>query len=103
MSLRLVSLGLVLLLFGALTAAALMDVGYMGILRPHFESFGAGQVLADLVIACTLACFWMVHDARSRGTNPWPFVVITLVAGSFGPLTYLVSRELRGRSGSPSR
>lgn len=103
MSLRLVSLGLVLLLFGALTAAALMDVGYMGILRPHFESFGAGQVLADLVIACTLACFWMVRDARSRGTNPWPFVVVTLVAGSFGPLTYLLSRELRARSGSPSR
>ncbi len=67
MSPRLVLLGLVLLAFGALTAAALLDVGYLGILRPHFESFGAGQVLADLVIVCTLACIWMVRDAPAQG------------------------------------
>jgi hypothetical protein len=101
MSARLLSLGLVLLAFGALTTAALLDVGYLGILLPHFQSLGAGQVLADLVIVCTLACFWMVRDARARGLNPWPFVVITLVAGSFGPLTYLLLRELRGGSTDP--
>ena len=37
----------------------------------------------------------MVADARQRGINAWPFVLITLVAGSFGPLFYLVLRELR--------
>ena len=106
MSPRLVLLGLVLLAFGALTAAALLDVGYLGILRPHFESFGAGQVLADLVIVCTLSCIWMVRDAPAQGLNPWPFVVITFIAGSFGPLTYLALRELRGssaRSGRPGK
>ncbi len=97
MSLRLLALFVVLALFGALTTLALLDAGYMGIVRPHFQSWGAGQVLADLVIACVLACFWMVSDAQKRGLMAWPFVVLTLVAGSFGPLGYLVVRELQGR------
>jgi hypothetical protein len=81
--------------FGALTYCALADVGYLGIIEPHFRSWGAGQVFADLVIALTLACVWMVADARTRGVNPWPFVLLTLAAGSFGPLVYLVVRELK--------
>lgn len=36
----------VLVLFGALTAAALWYHGYWGILRPHFQSLATGQVLA---------------------------------------------------------
>lgn len=95
MSLRLLALFLVLALFGTLTAVALLDVGFLGILLPHFRSWGAGQVLADLVIACTLGCVWMVSDARGRSLNAWPFVILTLIAGSFGLLGYLVMRELR--------
>ena len=93
MSMRLLFLVLVLALFGALTAAALADVGYLGILAPHFQSWGAGQVLADLVILALLGCIWMVQDARARGVAAWPFVLLTLVGGSFGVLVYLVMRE----------
>lgn len=91
------ALGLVAVLigFGALTAAALVDVGYWGILAPHFQTLGAGQVLADLVILATLAGAWMLRDARSSGVPPWPYVVLTLAAGSFGPLPYLLHREWR--------
>jgi len=95
MSIRLVTLLVVIVLFGALTVVALLDVGYLGIVRPHFQAWGPAQVLADLVILAVLSCVWMVGDARARGTNPWPFVLLTLVAGSFGPLFYLVARELR--------
>jgi hypothetical protein len=84
---------LVLVLFGALTAVALWQHGYWGIFAPHFQTFGAGQVLADLVIALVLAIIWMWHDARARGRNPWPFIAITIVAGSFGPLIYLLLRS----------
>ncbi|HVH06392.1 MAG TPA: DUF2834 domain-containing protein [Myxococcota bacterium] len=95
MSTRLVLLLAVMAAFAGLSALALADVGYFGIIAPHFSSWGAGQVLADLVIACSLACFWMVADARAHGINPWPFVVATLFLGSFGVLGYLVLREVR--------
>ena len=96
MSGRLVGLLLVIVAFGALTAIALLDVGFWGIIAPHFRSWGAGQVLADLVIVAVLACIWMVRDAPKNGLVAWPFVLLTLGAGSFGPLFYLVARELRG-------
>jgi hypothetical protein len=95
MSARLVVLLVVLVLFGALTGMALLDVGYLGIIEPHFQSWGAGQVFADLVILAVLSCFWMHGDAPTRGLSAWPFIVLTLAAGSFGPLAYLLVRELR--------
>ena len=98
MSIRLLSLITVIVAFGVLTAMALLEVGYLGILEPHFQSWGGAQVFVDLVIVCLLACIWMVNDAPSRGLSAWPFVLITLIAGSFGPLTYLAVREWRARS-----
>ena len=82
--------------FGALTALALLDVGYLGILEPHFRSWGGAQVFTDLVIALLLACIWMVGDARAHNLPAWPFIALTLAAGSFGPLLYLLVREVRG-------
>lgn len=92
---RLTALVVVIAAFGLLSTVAMLDVGYWGILKPHFESWGAGQVLADLVILAVLSCIWMIRDARARGLIVWPYLAVTLVAGSFGPLLYLVVRELR--------
>ena len=85
-------LAAVLLPFSLLSGAALWYHGYWGILEPHFKSFGEGQVLADLVIALTLVMVWMWRDAQATGRNPWPWIVATLVTGSFGPLIYLLTR-----------
>ena len=95
MRMRVLALVVVVCLFGALSATALLDVGYFGIIAPHFKSWGAGQVFADLVIMCVLGCIWMLHDARAHGLNAWPFVFLTLLAGSFGPLFYLLLRAVR--------
>src|SRR5262245_31248424 len=95
MSARLLALFAVLGLFGALSAVAILDVGYFGLVTPLLRSWGGGQVLADLVILCTLGALWMVEDGRARGINPWPYVIVTVLAGSFGVLFYLVARELR--------
>lgn len=95
MSGRLLLLLGVIVLFSVLTALALMDVGYVGIIEPHFQSWGGGQVFADLVILAVLAVMWMFADARTSGINAWPFFILTLVGGSFGPLLYLVVREVR--------
>ena len=86
---------LVIAAFGALSAYAVMDVGYLGIFDYHRHSSAGWQVITDLVIVCTLAIFWMVSDARKTGRNPWPYVVVTLAAGSFGPLFYLLVGEFR--------
>ena len=82
-----------LVLFGALTAAALWQHGYWGIIAPHFQTFGGGQVLTDLVIALTLAMIWMWQDAKVTGRNAWPWIIVTLAVGSFGPLIYLLTRK----------
>ena len=64
-----------------------------GIIAPHFRSTGAGQVFADLIISLILAMIWMAHDAKRLGRNPWPWIALTLAAGSFGPLVYLLMRK----------
>ena len=102
MSGRLVLLLIVIAGFTVLSVLALMDVGYFGIIEPHFRSWGGAQVFTDLVIVAVLACIWMSNDARERGLPAWPFIVITVFAGSFGPLLYLVARELRSTARRPA-
>ncbi len=82
-------LGLVLIAFGALTSVALWQSGYLAIFTGQFANAAGLQVLADLVIALSLVLVWLWHDARRAGRNPWPWVLMTLAAGSFGPLLYL--------------
>ena len=89
----------ILLAFGALTSLALVEHGYLGIIAYHLPSSAGWQVGTDLVIVCTLAMVWMVVDGRRTGRNPWPYVVITVFLGSFGPLLYLLVGEL----GAPRR
>jgi len=86
-------LTIILILFGALSAAALWQHGYWGIIAPHFQSFGGGQVFADLVIALALVMVWMWRDAKATGRTAWPWIAATLALGSFGPLVYLLTRK----------
>jgi hypothetical protein len=87
-------LTIVLILFGALTAAALWQSGgLMGIVSWHVKSFGGAQVLADLVIALTLFMVWMWRDAQAIGRTAWPWVIATLALGSIAPLLYLLTRR----------
>jgi hypothetical protein len=79
--------------FLVLTAYAVLQVGYLGIFDYHRHSPAGWQVFADLVIALVLVLSWMIPEARSRGENPWPWVGLTLLAGSIGPLAYLIFRR----------
>ncbi|MFK8015834.1 MAG: hypothetical protein AB8G17_10385 [Gammaproteobacteria bacterium] len=76
--------------FSIVTIIALRDVGYMGIFNYELAATPGWQVLFDLVIAVGLICLWMISDARRNGRTVWPYLVIAVTAGSFGPLLYLL-------------
>ncbi|MEM8660965.1 MAG: DUF2834 domain-containing protein [Pseudomonadota bacterium] len=85
------ALAIILLVpFTVLTAYTVVQVGYIGIFDYQRHSPAGWQVFADLVIALLLVLTWLIVDARRNGRNPWPWVVVTLVSGSFGPLLYLI-------------
>ena len=86
---------IVIAAFGALSDVALYEHGYFGIFAYHLPSSAGLQVLSDLVIACSLIMVWMIGDARRNGRKALPYLLLTLVAGSFGPLLYLLLGEFR--------
>lgn len=85
-----IALALVLVAFGAFSTYTMLQVGYFGIWQAGMASIGAWQVLMDLVIMSVLALGYMWRDARLSGRSFWPFAAVTLAAGSFGPLLYLL-------------
>lgn len=86
---------LALTVHGGITAGALWMDGLAGIIAAIGHSYGAIQIFADLVIALTLVMVWMWRDAKNSGRNIWPWIVFTLVAGSFGPLLYFLTGKER--------
>ena len=86
---RLISI-VILLPFLALTGYAVWDVGLLGIPEYHLHSSAGWQVFVDLVIACVLLMFFLIKDARSKGINPWPWVIATAFTGTISPLVYFV-------------
>ncbi|EHR70723.1 hypothetical protein BurJ1DRAFT_1870 [Burkholderiales bacterium JOSHI_001] len=81
--------------FGALTAVAVWQHGFVGIFAWQLQNSAGLQVLCDLILALCLVLIWLWRDAKSSGRNPMPWVVFTLVAGSFGPLLYLLTQPKR--------
>lgn len=71
-------------------------VGTQG-LSPLFELLQTGwglQVFLDLVIAAVISLTYIVPEAKQRGINPWPYVVLTPILGSIALLVYLAHRAL---------
>ncbi|MNF34215.1 hypothetical protein D3C84_150510 [compost metagenome] len=72
---------------------SLIDFGIGLMSRPD-----TAQVVIDLYLLATLAGVWMYKDARDRGQSAWsvlPYLLLTAVFVSAGPLLYLVVRGLR--------
>lgn len=98
MTAKFVLLALATALLTVMSVMAVADHGYLGIFTFHLQATAGMQVLLDLVIVCTLAILWMWQDAQRQGRNPWPFIILTLVGGSFGPLLYLLTGLRQGRA-----
>lgn len=86
--------------FALVSAYAVAQVGYTGIFSYHLPSPAGWQVFLDLCVALILVLSWMISDARRHGRTVWPYVVATLLLGSFGPLAYLFAGH-HGRNAAP--
>ena len=72
---------------------AMLDYGYIGFFPAALVNSASKQVFCNLIVSLSLVCTWMVRDARKRGISVLPYVVITVLFGSFGPLLYLLRED----------
>ncbi len=79
-----------LLILGVISVLALAEGGLAGFLVGITHSWATVQIYVDLVIAIVFLIVWMWRDANKKGLNPWPWIVLALVIGSFSPLIYLI-------------
>ena len=94
-----IGLSLVRADFAALNAYVVYHYGYVGFFALVLANAATTAALVDLVIALSLVSVWMWQDARDRGWSALPYLVLTLVFGSVGPLVYLIRREAGARVG----
>jgi hypothetical protein len=87
-----IALAVVLFDFAALTAYAVAEYGIGGLFELALANAVTVMLFADLAIALSLVIAWMWQDARQRGVSPIPYLVLTLMFGSVGPLLYLIRR-----------
>jgi len=83
----------VLVMFGALSVVALALEGIGGFVDAITFNWSSLQIYVDLVVAIVVISVWIYRDARGRGRNPWPWIVVSLIVGMFGPLVYLLTRR----------
>lgn len=83
---------LVAVLFTAYSTMVVVDHGYTGFISLALREAWGMQMLLDLCISLTMVSSLLVIDARRRKRAAWPWVVITALLGSVGPLWYLVLR-----------
>ena len=78
-----------------ITGVALWPHGAAGVFASIVRSSASLQIYVDLFVLCLLAIAWMRRDSRETGRRFWPWAILTLVAGSFGPLLYLLVGAVR--------
>lgn len=91
MNAKRIGLGIVLADFAALNAYVVYRHGYVGFFQLALANVATVAIFVDLVIALSLVMAWMWRDARANGRAFLPYAVLTLLFGSIGPLTYLVT------------
>ena len=85
-----IGIGLVLLAFADLNAYVVWEYGYVGFFQLVMANAATVAAFVDLTIALLLVTVWMWRDASRRGISPIPYMALTAVLGSIGPLLYLV-------------
>lgn len=84
---------LVAVLFTAYTALVGAEHGAAGFVSVVLRDDCAMQLFIDLFISLLMVTSAMVIDARRRKRAAWPWVMLTALVGSVGPLWYLALRK----------
>lgn len=103
---RKVALPLVVLLVFTAYTAFVMSQAEQSLIQFGVElmsSLDTAQVVIDLYILAALACVWMYQDNKARN-KPLiavaPYLVITAIFVSVGPLLYLVVKGFSKENGA---
>ena len=91
MNIKQMAVGIVWLGFAIFTVVVFLHDGKAAFALP-FDSLTNTAGMIDLFIELTLVSIWMYFDARKRGTSAIPYIVVSAVFGSLGPLAYLFFR-----------
>ena len=78
--------GMVLAGFTALTAVTIAREGVVTVIANHTMNFWGIQVWYDLLIATSLALFFILPRARAAGMRPLPWVLFVAATASIGLL-----------------
>lgn len=83
----------ILILFSLYTGWIVWEFGYISVFEVAFREHPTTQAVVDLWIACGLLFFIMILDNQRSGRSfrkVLPFAIVTILAGSIGPLFYFL-------------
>jgi len=78
--------------FTALNVYVLSEHSIVELFELVLANSATTLAFVDLLIALSLVSVWIWQDARAHDTSPWPYLIITALTGSIGPLLYLLRR-----------
>ena len=87
--------------FAALNVYVLSEHSIVELFELVLANSATTLAFVDLLIALSLVSVWIWQDARAHDTSPWPYLIITALTGSIGPLLYLL--RLPADSRAPAR
>lgn len=80
---------LVSLAFGLFTVFTIAREGLVQVISNHSLNFWGTQVWYDLIIAVSIALFFIAPRARAVGMNIWPWAVFVALTASIGLLAMI--------------
>lgn len=81
--------GTVALGFGAFTVITIASEGVEQVILNHTVNYWGTQVWYDLIIAASVALFFIAPRARAVGMNLWPWALFVALTASIGLLAMI--------------
>ena len=90
MTTRTILLAATLAIFLYQTVVVLAGMGYRGFVESIGLNAATELMFLDLAISLVLIMVWMYEDAAAKRRTVIPYLIVTVLFGSAGPLLYLL-------------